>query len=632
MGSDLAVGTGLISGIDTAGLIDKLMALEKQPLTKAQQKKTDLETKQTAWRDVNTRLYNLQSKMKTLQSSTTFMGRKANVSDDDYFTATATTGAAITSYRVEVIGLAKAHSVSSKDIASISTSLGYTGTFQINGKDVGVVSTDTLSSIADKINTTADIGVTASVVKKADNQYVMTLTSKKTGETNAIHAGDTNNPADATKTNILQTLGIIGTDGSFSTTIQSAQNAEISVNGLAIERDSNTINDAIAGVTLNLKKDGGGSTMDVTADYDSIVKAAKDFVDQYNSTMSFITEKLSYNKTTKTKGDLYGESSLLYLQSSLRSYISKNVSDVPAAVNTMAMVGISSGAFNQSLDATKAGTLELDETKFRKALNEHYDDVAKLFGATVVNSASSVNGGTVTATSQNGDQYPVTSLIDGRTGSDDWGNGGGWMGTTKVSKDTPEVLEFSFSGVKTVDSINLFNLSSTTYPATSNSIKDVSFEYLTKDDQGNDLWKPLKSIDDPTKNLEINGNSNAIIATDFVAVNTSKIRVKITGTNSSDGYAKLSEVQIMQKNSGVFANMYDQTYNVTRSGGSISRTLDNLSDEAKDNDDRITDLTTKLETKQAYYQAKFTAMETALSKLQDQQSSLTNYLTQLSSK
>ncbi|HEX2954579.1 MAG TPA: flagellar filament capping protein FliD [Bacillota bacterium] len=632
MGSDLAVGTGLISGIDTAGLIDKLMALEKQPLTKAQQKKTDLETKQTAWRDVNTRLYNLQSKMKTLQSSTTFMGRKANVSDDDYFTATATTGAAITSYRVEVIGLAKAHSVSSKDIASISTSLGYTGTFQINGKDVGVVSTDTLSSIADKINTTADIGVTASVVKKADNQYVMTLTSKKTGETNAIHAGDTNNPADATKTNILQTLGIIGTDGSFSTTIQSAQNAEISVNGLAIERDSNTINDAIAGVTLNLKKDGGGSTMDVTADYDSIVKAAKDFVDQYNSTMSFITEKLSYNKTTKTKGDLYGESSLLYLQSSLRSYISKNVSDVPAAVNTMAMVGISSGAFNQSLDATKAGTLELDETKFRKALNEHYDDVAKLFGATVVNSASSVNGGTVTATSQNGDQYPVTSLIDGRTGSDDWGNGGGWMGTTKVSKDTPEVLEFSFSGVKTVDSINLFNLSSTTYPATSNSIKDVSFEYLTKDDQGNDVWKPLKSIDDPTKNLEITGNSNAIIATDFVAVNTSKIRVKITGTNSSDGYAKLSEVQIMQKNTGVFANMYDQVYNVTRSGGSISRTLDNLSDEAKDNDDRITDLTTKLETKQAYYQAKFTAMETALSKLQDQQSSLTNYLTQLSSK
>ena len=181
-----------------------------------------------------------------------------------------------------------------KTLEAANTSLGYTGKFQINGKEIEVTATDTLNSIASKINSTADVGVNAAIVKIADGEYRMTLTSKQTGAANAIQVTDDDG--------ILANLGFLDDSGEFANLIQEAADATIKVNGLTVNRASNTIDDVIPGVKLTLKK-AGSTNISVERDLDKIITAVKEFVDQYNSTMSFINESMAYNKETK-KGRL----------------------------------------------------------------------------------------------------------------------------------------------------------------------------------------------------------------------------------------------------------------------------------------------------------------------------------------
>lgn len=616
MASDLGID-GLVSGIDTTSLITKLMALEKKPLDAATQKKTDLQTEDNAWRDFNTQLYSMQTAAATLKSTTTFKGRQATLGQDDYFTATATSNAAAGTYQVEVGKLAQANVVSSGSINNGNTSLGYTGKFQLNGKDIAVNTTDTLSSIADKINTTTNIGISAAVVKMGTNSYQMTLTANTTGADNAIKATDNNN--------VLKSLGVLGTDdATFANVIQDAQDAKVKINGLEVTRSTNSINDIVNGVTLNLKKEGATS-MTVANDTSSVVTAVKTFVDQYNKTMDLINTDLSYNSTTKVKGPLYGQSSLIYLQSNLRDYMSKVVPGVDSAVNQLSLVGISSGAVGQSIDSSKAGVMVLDETKLQSALDNHYSEVGKLFGASVSNVASSANGATVTAvgdaSQQYSDKYPVTSLIDGRTDSADWGNGGGWM--NKTAGSFPNSVEINFSGAKTVDAINLYTLDTADNPASQYGVRNVSLQYW---DATSSSWKSMKSTDDTTKDLEITNNTRSIITANFQPVNTSKIKVTVNSANGANDYSRLTEVEAFQQNDGIFSTMYNSLWDMTRFGGTISSVRDSISQESTDNDKRITDLNTQMTAKEAAYRAKFSAMEVALSKLKTQSNQLANQL------
>ena len=615
MASNLGID-GLSSGMNTTAIIEQLMAIEAKPLYIAETRKAELKTKDDAWRDVNSRVFNLREKMSALKSSLTFKSRSVKLGTEEYFTATANTGAAESTYNVEVVHLAKAHVVASRnDFTSGNTSLNYEGTFEINGQSVTINSSDTLSSIADKVNNTKDIGVTASVIKLADDQFQMTLTSKKTGVANSITAVDNDG--------ILQNLGVFDSTNSFANTIQSGQDARIIVNGLTVNRSTNTINDVISGVTLNLKK-AGNATMQVESDLDKVVEAVKGFVDQYNSTMSFIKDSLSYDAKTNTKGALFGESSLVYIQSEIRGYLSKTVSSAAKEVNSLTMIGISTGGFNQSIEATKSGQLSLDETKLRKALEEHFDDVMKLFGATVTNVASSENGGSISASSQLSGQYPVTSIIDGRTGSDDWGNGGGWSDNT--SGVYPDWVEISFNGRKTIDSLNIHTLNSEAFPADTYGVRNLTFEYW---DETTGEWKTLKSAEDPSKELTVTDNTKGFIGLTFESVTTSKVRINITETNGDNDYSRLTEIEVFQKNDGIFSNLHNKLWDLTRTSGMIATRRDAIKSEQKSIDKRIERLEDILGRKEALYRARFNAMEQALSKIQTQTAWLSNQLAQM---
>lgn len=608
---------GLMSGINTTSLIEQLMSVERRPLVLAQAKMTNLKAKADAWRDVNSRLYNLQTKVNDLKSSLTYRGRKTTLGTEEFFTATAASNAAESSYQVEVKNLAKAHVIASRsDLSSSNVSLGYEGTFQINGQSVSVNTIDTLSSIADKINNTADIGVKASVIKLADNQYQMTLTSNKTGSVNSIVAEDGGD--------VLKNLGILDESGNIANNIQNAEDAQIMVNGLTVNRSSNTINDVIAGVTLNLKK-AGGTTLNVAQDYDKIVEAVKGFVNQYNSAMSFIQDAMAFDSKTQIKGPLFGESSLLYIQSEIRSFLSKTVPSVKSEVNQLAMIGITTGAYNSGIDISKAGNLVLDETKLKAALESNFDDVMKLFGAKVNNVASSANGATIMTSSQYSAQFSSATLIDGRTGSEDWGQGGGWMDSTPG--EFPDWVEISFNGSKTVDSINIYTLNSQEYPAGTYGVRNLTFEYW---DETSASWKTLKTAEDNQKDLTVTDNTKGMISLSFSSVTTSKVRVNILESNGENDYSRLTEVQVYEKNDGIFSNLYNKLWDLTRTEGVIKTRQEAIGTEEKNVNKRIERLEQMLERKEEAYRARFIAMEQALAKIQTQSAWLTSQLANMS--
>lgn len=382
--------TGL-SGYDFSGIVTSMVNAYKLPETQMQTQESTLQTQQSAWQDVNTRLSALDATITALQSSDTWTATTAASSNTNSVTATGGSGALAGNYSIIVGNTATAEVVVSKETsdttfpASMPTYSYNSGNstsnwdFSINGTNVTVKSSSgsspTLSDIANSINR-AQAGVTASLIQVDSSNYRLSITSNKTGQANAITFADPNGT--------LTALGIGANPGAFDGTAgsggisQQALDASFSVNGVSITSASNTVTTAIQGVTLNLVAGNNStSTVTVAADPSVAQKAVQAFVDQYNSVQSFIASELSYDTTTKTSGDLFGDAQLQGIQSRLRGMMGGTFDNPTSPYSILSDVGISTSADNFGEDAS----LTFDTTKFTEAFANNPQSVANLFSA-----------------------------------------------------------------------------------------------------------------------------------------------------------------------------------------------------------------------------------------------------------
>lgn len=185
------------------------------------------------------------------------------------------------------------------------------------------------------------------------------------------------------------TAGALALDDRFSIDVfnpemQTAQDAVIKIGNSTIVKSSNTVEDAIEGVTMNLLKADASSTvtLSVTRDASEAETSISEFVDAYNTLNEFLEAQLSYNSETKTANPLLGDSTVL----EIRNKISRAVSGwIPglgtSSYTTLSQIGISSNR--------ETGELTIDESAVAAALNSNPDAVAKLF----VGTATATNGG-----------------------------------------------------------------------------------------------------------------------------------------------------------------------------------------------------------------------------------------------
>ena len=172
-------------------------------------------------------------------------------------------------------------------------------------------------------------------------------------------------------------LGATASLGQMSTStvgydreLQHGSDAVVRIDGTLITRSSNTIADAIPGVTLNLQAAAPGSPADVTISRDTtgMVNAVKSLVSAYNSTLAFVKSQTAAN------GQLpYNVS----LRTSFRSLTDSLLNDVPGvtgAFDNLNQIGVS---------VDKNGQFSVDSAALKNALTTNLSDVKALFSRTV---------------------------------------------------------------------------------------------------------------------------------------------------------------------------------------------------------------------------------------------------------
>lgn len=178
--------SGLASGIDTDSIIQRLIALQRRPLQQINLRKAELNARMGAFDQFRGLVSNLQTSAGALSTRNAFNLIKVTSSDTNVVTATASPDAIAGTYDLRVSRLAQAHKLISASHTSASEELGANGSFLLNGKQIQVVSGDSLTSIATKINN-AGAGVTASILNGDDGQVFLSLTASETGAKSRIH-------------------------------------------------------------------------------------------------------------------------------------------------------------------------------------------------------------------------------------------------------------------------------------------------------------------------------------------------------------------------------------------------------------------------------------------------------------
>lgn len=368
---------GQYTGI-TSDTIDQLLQSDELRKTVIQNKIDKINTKSQAWTDISTRLSNLTSKLEVLQDAATYQTKKTTSSDDTIATISGTSDSMEGSYDLVVKQLATSSKITGGVVSKadgttkISTkdALGYSGKLTItngatDGSDtaltveIDVKSTDSLKDIANAINNAKDpsddkgtksAGLKATIV---NNQLV--ISSEEMGDRTLTIGGD-----------LKDSLGFANSQTSRG------QSAKFTLDGIEMERNSNSPTDVIDGVTLNFKKADATKTitLGLTNDTDKELSAVKDFVSQYNSVMSFLSEKMDVgdpSKSDNTTGALAGDSTLISLQSKLQSTV----------LGGKSVDGVSASTLGLSVD--RNGTLSLDETKFKAQLAKNPNAVKDFF-------------------------------------------------------------------------------------------------------------------------------------------------------------------------------------------------------------------------------------------------------------
>lgn len=368
---------GQYTGI-TSDTIDQLLQSDELRKTVIQNKIDKINTKSQAWTDISTRLSNLTSKLEALQDEGTYGTKKVTSSDDASATVSGTADSMEGSYDLVIKQLATSSKITGGVVSKadgttkISTkdALGYSGKLTItngatDGSDtaltveIDVKATDSLKDIANAINNAKDpsdstgtkgAGLKATIV---NNQLV--VSSEEMGDRTLTIGG-----------NLKDSLGFKDSQTT------KGQSAKFTLDGIEMERNSNTPTDVVDGVTLNFKKADASKTitLGLTNDTDKELSAVKDFVSQYNSVMSFLSEKMDVgdpSKSDNTTGALAGDSTLISLQSKLQSTV----------LGGKSVNGVSASTLGLSVD--RNGTLSLDETKFKAQLAKNPNAVKDFF-------------------------------------------------------------------------------------------------------------------------------------------------------------------------------------------------------------------------------------------------------------
>ncbi len=376
-------------------LLQSYRQIQERPIRELESRRSKIDDRISIFNDLKSKLNALDSLITELKQSgaTSIFGSKAVTSSDEtILTVTASSSAVATSHTITVNQLAKADQVVSNQYTlsntTIADSLGagtYTFDVTVNGTttqvSVSISAGDdnetVLKNIVTAVNNTTNVGIKASFIKDGETTGRLVFTSENTGSSFEMTLSDSTG-------SLLSTIGMndsvamSGTSGGYIYTSDQLD-AKLTIDGISVVRNSNTIDDAIEGLTLTLHKvSASGSapvTVNVTNDTSKIKDKLQSFIDAYNEVIDFIKTNTSVNTETHERSILSGDFSVINLRLQLREALSSPVTGLTAGDPTiLADIGIT---------PDRDGKLSIsDAKKLDDMLEQHLDQVAALFNST----------------------------------------------------------------------------------------------------------------------------------------------------------------------------------------------------------------------------------------------------------
>ncbi|CDM24796.1 Flagellar hook-associated protein FliD [Castellaniella defragrans 65Phen] len=360
-----------LSGLPLTDLLDKLKTNESQVLNTIKSRQTAAEAKLSAYSKLKSAVDTFQKAAQAVGKESAF-GAVAAKSGSDAISASADSTAIPGQYSIQVDKLASNQTLVYAGRADRTADIGTGGTLKITidgtEKSLDLSGKGTsLNDLVAAINADKDIGVNATVVNDGTpgSQYRLLLTSRETGTQNAVTNITVDDNAD-----LDAFLGYSGGGSTAGVTVQDATNAELSINGIAVTSQSNTIENVIDGVKLTLNQTTtSAANLALTRDDSAAKKAVQDFVSSYNSLLSTIKTLTAYDTDAQTSSALTGDSLARTVQTRMRDAISGAFDATNGT--SLSKIGITTNP--------TTGQLSIDDTKLTQALSDNLDGVKSLF-------------------------------------------------------------------------------------------------------------------------------------------------------------------------------------------------------------------------------------------------------------
>lgn len=359
---------GLASGLDTNAIIEAILNAERVPIQQLESRRSAEQSRLSLIGTLKGHVESLRDKAEALSGLDGFLSHKITPSVEGFASFSVTGTPATGAHTLKVNQLAAASRYTFTDLASdADTDLG-AGTieFDVNGThySLSVASADSsLNEIRDALNSLAGDDITASVVNVGSSssaQYQLVIAGDETGTANAI-TGLTSSVAGLTDGNIVE--------------LTTASNAQVEVDGLTVERDTNTFSDVIEGMSFTVQAADASTTISFNTeiDADDIKSKMQGFVDAYNEVIDFVNGQSTFTEDQEVAA-LFGDSMLRTVRSTLSNGLfNVDVAAVAAdtaGYSTLSLVGI---------DLDSSGRLSIDDETFDEKLANDPDAFADLF-------------------------------------------------------------------------------------------------------------------------------------------------------------------------------------------------------------------------------------------------------------
>ncbi|MBV1910144.1 MAG: flagellar filament capping protein FliD [Kangiellaceae bacterium] len=360
---------GLGSGLDVSSIVEALVNAERAPKENSLNRhEADVTVTLTGLGGLSGALDELRSAALDLSLSSNYENRSITLSSSDYFSATSTSDATPGAYDIEVTAIAQGSFQESQVFTGGSSSTFGDGTltFTVGAEtfNISVSSTDTLEDIRNNINSATDndlvsVNLLNNVTDGFDTGSVLTFDSTTLGLGNDLVVTFT---GDASLADLSTGL----------TSTQAASDASILVDGFAATSSTNSFENIIQDVTVNVTKvqdtPGNTESLTIALDTGSTKSLITGFVETYNAYIDVV--KQLGTADPNQPGLLVGDFTLRQVSSQIRNLFAADVSAVSGNFSNLSSIGIST---------TQDGYLEIDNTTLDSALASDFDQFDELF-------------------------------------------------------------------------------------------------------------------------------------------------------------------------------------------------------------------------------------------------------------